>query len=43
MDGRASIRVSVEGWEEDRDEAEQWFKRWCNIEEPGLQRFEMHP
>jgi hypothetical protein len=42
-DGRAPIRVNVEGWEEDRDEAEHWFRRWCNIDEPGLQRFEMHP
>jgi len=43
MDGRASIRVHVEGWDDDRNEAENWFKRWCNIDEGGLQRFEMSP
>ena len=43
LDGRAPIQVRVEGWDDDRDEAEDWFKQQCNIDEGGLQRFEISP
>jgi hypothetical protein len=43
LDGRAPIQVRVEGWDNDRDQAEDWFKQQCNIDEGGLQRFEISP
>ena len=43
LDGRAPIEVRVEGWDNDRDQAEDWFKQQCNIDEGGLQRFEISP